>query len=226
VEGEVSDFRAPRSCRSAHRRRPSPGHDGSTWPAHPPPAPAHPPLVIARESGRPSTPGQGEMRVPQRILARTTRARRRLGVARPRRPERDTLHLSSPAKAGDPVPPDKASWESRKGYSPGQAGRGGAWVLCARAGRSATPSTCHRPRKRATQYPRTRRVGSPAQDTRPDKPGEEEPRLISADAPRMLEASHADVAEPVDARDLKSLGGNPVRVQLPPSAPRMSAQSA
>src|SRR6266566_7943185 len=37
--------------------------------------------------------------------------------------------------------------------------------------------------------------------------------------PAGARSSHADVAEPVDARDLKSLGGNPVRVQLPPSAP-------
>jgi hypothetical protein len=30
----------------------------------------------------------------------------------------------------------------------------------------------------------------------------------------------ADVAEPVDATDLKSVGGNLVRVRFPPSAPR------
>jgi hypothetical protein len=45
---------------------------------------------------------------------------------------------------------------------------------------------------------------------------------LPAGALRMLEAAHADVAEPVDARDLKSLGGNPVRVQIPPSAPQQN----
>ena len=33
---------------------------------------------------------------------------------------------------------------------------------------------------------------------------------------------HADVAELVDARDLKSLDGNVVRVRVPPPAPRFA----
>ncbi len=44
------------------------------------------------------------------------------------------------------------------------------------------------------------------------------PALPAAATP-VLQAPDADVAEPVDARDLKSLGGNPVRVRVPPSAP-------
>jgi hypothetical protein len=36
---------------------------------------------------------------------------------------------------------------------------------------------------------------------------------------KSKQIKHADVAELVDARDLKSLDGNVVRVRFPPSAP-------
>ena len=38
-----------------------------------------------------------------------------------------------------------------------------------------------------------------------------------------MEINKADVAELVDARDLKSLDGNVVRVRVPPPAPRMGS---
>ena len=40
----------------------------------------------------------------------------------------------------------------------------------------------------------------------------------------MLKGLHADVAELVDARDLKSLDGNVVWVRVPPPAPRSAAK--
>jgi hypothetical protein len=38
-----------------------------------------------------------------------------------------------------------------------------------------------------------------------------------------MQINNADVAELVDARDLKSLDGNVVRVRVPPPAPRNSS---
>jgi hypothetical protein len=40
---------------------------------------------------------------------------------------------------------------------------------------------------------------------------------------KAMEIKHADVAELVDARDLKSLDGNVVRVRVPPPAPAKPA---
>ena len=42
---------------------------------------------------------------------------------------------------------------------------------------------------------------------------------LSVGAKAVLQGRRADVAELVDARDLKSLDGNVVRVRFPPSAP-------
>lgn len=42
----------------------------------------------------------------------------------------------------------------------------------------------------------------------------------------ILSAYLADVAKLVDARDLKSLGRKPLRVRPPPSAPKVSGESA
>jgi hypothetical protein len=39
---------------------------------------------------------------------------------------------------------------------------------------------------------------------------------------KAMEINNADVAELVDARDLKSLDGNVVRVRVPPPAPRFA----
>jgi hypothetical protein len=41
-----------------------------------------------------------------------------------------------------------------------------------------------------------------------------------------MEINRADVAELVDARDLKSLDGNVVWVRVPPPAPRLEASFA
>ena len=41
---------------------------------------------------------------------------------------------------------------------------------------------------------------------------------------KAMEINDADVAELVDARDLKSLDGNVVRVRVPPPAPRFASR--
>jgi hypothetical protein len=45
---------------------------------------------------------------------------------------------------------------------------------------------------------------------------------LSAAREKAIAIKHADVAELVDARDLKSLDGNVVRVRVPPPAPAKS----
>jgi hypothetical protein len=42
---------------------------------------------------------------------------------------------------------------------------------------------------------------------------------LRAKGKKAMEINRADVAELVDARDLKSLDGNVVRVRVPPPAP-------
>jgi hypothetical protein len=47
-------------------------------------------------------------------------------------------------------------------------------------------------------------------------------KRLSAAREKAIAIKHADVAELVDARDLKSLDGNVVRVRVPPPAPAKS----
>jgi hypothetical protein len=48
-------------------------------------------------------------------------------------------------------------------------------------------------------------------------------KRLPAQDEKAMEINKADVAELVDARDLKSLDGNVVRVRVPPPAPRMGS---
>jgi hypothetical protein len=50
-------------------------------------------------------------------------------------------------------------------------------------------------------------------------------KLLRLRGKKAMEINEADVAELVDARDLKSLDGNVVRVRVPPPAPIKSATS-